>query len=237
MAPSNPPRPVQPTGPHDHDPRAAVRVRAATSEDHAAMRSVLRAAYAPYARNLGPELFERYLADLLDLDTHAAHGRLLVAEDDGRIVGTTAFYPDSSVQDFGWPRGWAGGRALSVHPDARGRGAAQALIAHCEALAVLAGRRVFAFHTADFMVDAVALYEHLGYRRSPDFDTDLAAHYGMRSDRPVVLIAYRRTLSATVSHPTRTRTVRGSGPIPAYYYGRPAALVRERLGRRRCDPT
>jgi GNAT superfamily N-acetyltransferase len=201
------------------------------------MRSVLRAAYAPYERILGAELFASYLADLLDLDTHAGHGVLLVAEDGDRIIGTAAFYPDTSVQGFGWPLGWAGGRALSVHPDARGRGAAQALIAQCEARAVLAGRRVFAFHTAAFMVDAVALYEHLGYRRAPDFDTDLGAHYGVRTDRPVVLIAYRRTLSASLRHSRSERTVRGSGPIPAYYYGRPAALVRERLDRGRCKPT
>jgi GNAT superfamily N-acetyltransferase len=230
MQPTQSTRPVHATD-HGHHRGAGIHVRAATTEDRAAMRAVLRAAYTPYARTLGPELFDRYLADLLDLEAHAAHGRLLVAEVDGRIVGTAAFYPDTSVQQFGWPRGWAGGRALSVHPDARGRGVAQALLAHCEALAVMAGARVFAFHTADFMVDAVALYEHLGYRRAPDFDTDLAAHYGVRTDRPVLLIAYRRELSALRYNAPR-RTVRGSGAVPAYYYGRPAWLLRERFGRR-----
>jgi GNAT superfamily N-acetyltransferase len=222
----------QPTRP-GHDEGEDLHVRAATREDHADMRAVLRAAYAPYAPHLGPELFARYLADLLDLETHAAHGQLLVAEDHGRIVGTAAFYPDSFVQGFGWPPGWAGGRALSVHPDARGRGAAQALLAHVETLARLAGSRVFAFHTAEFMVDAVALYEHLGFRRAPDFDTDLGAHYGIRTDRSVVLIAYRRDLSASPSWSDSGRKVRGSGPIPGYYYGRPASLIRERLSRKR----
>jgi GNAT superfamily N-acetyltransferase len=203
------------------------------------MRAVIRAAYTPYATRLGPALFDSYLADLLDLEMHAEHGPLLVAEVDGRVVGTAAFYPDSFVQGFGWPRGWAGGRALSVHPAARGLGAAQSLLAHVEELAVRAGRRVFAFHTGDFMVDAVSLYEHLGYRRAPEFDTDLGAHYGVRTDRPVVLIAYRRDLSLSREGSRTQRTVRGSGPLPAYYLGRPASFIRERLrsGRRPCaDP-
>jgi len=202
------------------------------------MRAVLRAAYTPYAQTLGAELFEAYLADLLDLEMHAAHGPLLVAEVDGRIVGTAAFYPDAFKQGLGWPHGWAGGRALSVHPAARGRGAAQALLAHVEGLVILAGRRVFAFHTAEFMTDAVSLYEHLGYRRAPDFDTDLGAHYGIRTERPVVLIAYRRELRSAPDCSVG-RTVRGSGPLPAYYYGRPAALIRERLRRShsKCDMT
>lgn len=232
MQPTQSTRPVPATDHgHGHGHGAGIRVRAAASEDHPEMRAVLRAAYTPYARTLGPELFDRYLADLLDLEAHSAHGRLLVAEVDGRIVGTAAFYPDTSIQQFGWPRGWAGGRALSLHPDARGRGVAQALLAHCESLAVMAGARVFAFHADDFMVDAVALYEHLGYRRAPDFDTELASHYGVRTDRPVILIAYRRELSALRYSTTRS-TVRGSGAVPAYYYGRPAWLLRERLGRR-----
>ena len=122
---------------------------------------------------------------MLDLDQHARHGRLLVVEVDGRIRGFGAFYPDASVQGFGWPPGWASGRALAVDPAARGRGVARALLAAVERLAREAGAPVYAFHTASFMTDAIALYERLGYRRAPEFDFDMAARYGGFGAAPI----------------------------------------------------
>ena len=146
--------------------------------DYPAIRHVIIAAYRQYADLIAPDVFSPYLADLLDLDTHARHGHLIVVEADGRIRGFGAFYPDASVQGLGWPPGWASGRALAVHPDARGHGVARALLAASERLAREAGAPVFAFHTASFMTDAIALYERLGFRRAPEFDFDMAARYG-----------------------------------------------------------
>jgi len=170
-------------------------VRSARPADHPAIRETVTAAYAQYARELGPELFVRYLADLLDLDRHARHGHLLVAEVAGRIRGSGAFYADSSVQGFGWPAGWAGGRGLAVHPAARGRGVAGALLSACERLAGEHGAPVFAFHTGSFMSGAILLYEQLGYHRAPQFDTDLSAHYGVAGAPPATAVAYVRYLS------------------------------------------
>src|SRR3954470_1388432 len=115
--------------------RAAVCVRTADRDDHAAIRAVLWAAYAPYAPHVPAPVFLRYLADLLDLDRHAANGRLLVAEHDGAVVGYAAFYPDAGSLGFDFPSGGASGRGLASHPAARGRGVARSLIAHCEQLA------------------------------------------------------------------------------------------------------
>ena len=47
-----------------------------------------------------------------------ATGSCMVAEVDGVVRGSGAFYPDASIQGLGWPSGWAGGRALAVHPQA-----------------------------------------------------------------------------------------------------------------------
>jgi predicted N-acetyltransferase YhbS len=143
---------------HTSTPSAAVHVRAATRNDYAAIRGVVIAAYQQYEPIIGAVLFERYLADVTDLDQHASRGQLLVAEIDGVVSGSVAFYPDTSVQGVGWPPGWAGGRALAVHPEARRHGIAQALLAACEQLARESGACVFAFHTASFMPAAVALY-------------------------------------------------------------------------------
>jgi predicted N-acetyltransferase YhbS len=171
-----------------------IGIRDATAADHEAIRRLLYDAYAPYQRLLPADVFARWLADLQDLDRHAAQGRVIVAETAGRIVASGAFYPDSSLQGLGWPAGWAGGRALAVDPSTRGLGVARALIDICEGLAVRTGAEAFAFHTAEFMTTAVALYDRLGYRRAPEFDIDLNAHYGGATDRPVMFIAYRRGL-------------------------------------------
>jgi GNAT superfamily N-acetyltransferase len=175
---------------------ASIAVRDAGTADHAAIREIVSSAYRQYRRELAPKAYTRYLADLLDLERHTSHGHLVVAEAGGRVLGSAAFYPDSSVQGFGWPPGWAGGRALAVHPAARGQGVASALLKTSERLARNHGAPVFAFHTGGFMSGAIALYEKFGYSRAPEFDVDLNAHYGAVGAPPAVAIAYCRHLIA-----------------------------------------
>ena len=177
-------------------PAAGITVRPAVRRDHHRIRSVVRAAYGQYAPLVPAPVFRRYLTDLLDLDRHAANGHLLVAEHDHRIVGYGAFYPDTARLGFGFPPGWASGRGLAAHPEARGRGVAQALIAESERLARASGSPVFAFHTAGFMRGAIALYDRLGYERAPQYDIDLARHYGFLGLASIPVIAYRRVLCA-----------------------------------------
>lgn len=181
-------------------PRNDLRVRPATPADHPGIRAVLRAAYGQFARTLPPSVFGPYQADLLDLETHARHGTLVIADCDGAMCGSGAFYADISVQGFGWPAGWAGGRGLAVHPAVRGRGVARALLADCERRAREVGAPVFAFHTASFMAAAVELYEHLGYRRTPEYDVDLARHYGINGLAPIPVLAYRIDLTGATEH-------------------------------------
>jgi GNAT superfamily N-acetyltransferase len=132
--------------------------------------------------------------DVLDLEKHANNGRWLVVEADGQILGSGAFYPDAALQGAGLPAGWASGRALAVHPAARGRGVARAMIAAVECLAADGGAPVFAFHTASFMTSAIALYERLGYQRAPEFDYSWVAAYGP-AGAPITSIAYCRCLN------------------------------------------
>ncbi|MBE8516866.1 DHA2 family efflux MFS transporter permease subunit [Amycolatopsis sp. H6(2020)] len=171
-------------------------VRVAGPGDHAAIRKVLSAAYSQYAGDISPEVWDAYRADLLDLDRHACHGQLLVAEVKGKIAGYAAFYPDATVQNLGWPGGWAGGRGMGVHPDFRGQGVADALMAALEHRARESGAPVFAFHTSGFMTAALALYVRLGYHRAPEFDRDMNAHYGLDACRPWAALAYLKYLPA-----------------------------------------
>jgi GNAT superfamily N-acetyltransferase len=184
----------------DTDVAAAPRyseplVRDAVPADYAAIREVVIAAYRQYAGLLTLDVFSPYLADVLDLEKHARHGQLFVVEVDGWVCGFGAFYPDATVQGVGWPAGWASGRALAVHPAARGHGVARALLAACERLARESGAPVFAFHTASFMTGAIALYDRLGYRRAPEFDFDMAARYSRFGAAPIMSIAYLRHLA------------------------------------------
>ena len=176
-------------------PDTAPLVRDAVPADYPAIREVVIAAYRQYADLLTLDVFSPYLADVLDLEKHARHGRLFVVEVDGWVCGFGAFYPDATVQGVGWPAGWASGRALAVHPAARGHGIARTLLATCEGLAREAGAPVFAFHTASFMTKAIALYERLGYRRAPEFDFDMAARYSRFGAAPIMSIAYLRYLA------------------------------------------
>jgi ribosomal protein S18 acetylase RimI-like enzyme len=170
-------------------------VRDAGPADYPAIREVVIAAYRQYANLIARDVFSPYLADLLDLERHARHGRLLVVEADGRIRASAAFYPDASVQGFGLPPGWASGRALAVHPAARGNGAARTLLATFERLAREAGAPVFAFHTASFMTGAIALYERLGYCRTPEFDFNMAARYSRFGAEPIMSVTFLRHLT------------------------------------------
>ena len=177
-------------------------VRAAVPADYPAIRDVVIAAYRQYADLIPPDIFTAYLADLLDLDTHARHGRLFVVEAGERVCAFAAFYPDGLTQGF--PPGWVSGRALAVHPDARGNGAARALLATGEHLALQAGAPVFAFHTHSYMTDARGLYERAGYRRAPEFDFDVAARFGSPGATPMMALAYLRYV--TQKHLTLGRT-------------------------------
>jgi GNAT superfamily N-acetyltransferase len=82
------------------------------------------------------------------------------------------FYPDASVPDSSFPSGWAGVRVLAVYPGAGDADVRRALLGACERLAAEAGALVLAIRTASIMTEAIAGYERLGYRRSPEFDGD-----------------------------------------------------------------
>jgi GNAT superfamily N-acetyltransferase len=178
---------------------AVLLVRAAVPADYPAIRDVVIAAYRQYADLIAHDIFSPYLADVLDLETHARHGRLLVVEVDERIRGFAAFYPDATVQGVGWPPGWASGRALAVHPAARSLGVARALLATVERLAREAGAPVFAFHSSSFMTDAISWYERLGYLRAPEFDFNLAARYSRFGAKPITSFAYLRHLTPVLA--------------------------------------
>lgn len=193
-----------------------VRVRLGAETDLPKVRTIVSRAYQEYERRLGQEAYQRYLADVLDLDRHRRQGRILVAELHGVVCGAVAYYPDAGLQGVGWPAGWASGRGLAVDTPARGMGVAEALVRDVRRRAVEDGAPVFAFHTADFMHSARALYDRLGFQRVPRFDSDLRDYLGLTLDQPVRTLAYALPLAPG-----------GEGRVTVM--GLPADVVREDL--------
>ena len=165
---------------------ATPRIRAARPDDHPAIRHILRTAYGQYREDIPAELWCPYLTDLLDLDQHARHGHLVVAEVDGEVAGYAAFYPDATIQRAGLAgrmgrRSRAGG-ASRLPRARRRRGAAD------RARAPGSRRR-----RIDVRLPHVRVHGHRGgalRTRSatpahPQFDLDVSTLYGVRH-RPAV---------------------------------------------------
>jgi GNAT superfamily N-acetyltransferase len=125
----------------------------------------------------------RYLAEMADAAARAAQGTLLVAVEDGQVVGTATLYlGPGSMQ---WRPGDAMFRLLAVDPAARGRGIGRALFQACLDRARAAGKRRMALHTTEWMATARAMYERAGFKREPEGDLELPG---------VTIIAYAADL-------------------------------------------
>lgn len=103
------------------------------------------------------------------MTTHAFdEGRLelWVADDDGRVLAYAALFPTYSTF-LARPTLFL--EDLFVHPDARRRGIATAMLERLRAEAVARGCGRFEWLVLDWNADAIALYERLGARRHGDW--------------------------------------------------------------------
>jgi GNAT superfamily N-acetyltransferase len=149
---------------------------ARTPEEVAAAGRVTVAANAEFAPADPGDAFvptwARYQVSMADAAGRAADGGvLLVAVEDGRVLGTVTLYlADGSEQ---WRPGDAMFRFLAVDPAARGRGVGRALFRACLERARAAGKRRMALHTTEWMTTARAMYERAGFSREPEGDARL----------------------------------------------------------------
>jgi len=170
------------------DDARSLILRNAHPEEHEAVAQVIRAAYSEYLPRLSEERRGRYLDRTADVGSRLEGSDLIVAELDGRIVGTLTFFanqPDASVG--GWPVGWAGLRVLAVDPETRGWGIGRKLMEESIHRARASGAIAVGLHTTEMMAIARAMYERMGFVRVPDLD------FHPSSGNPV--IAYRYDLA------------------------------------------
>ena len=172
-----------------------IQIRTAHSSDRATLADLTIRAYAEYARVMGPgawtaleEALRRSLADDVGVTR-------IVAELDGRIIGSVALYDPGAAQYTGLDSSaaWPEVRLVAVDPSVRGRGVARALVLECVRRARAAGAPTLGLHTSQSMHTARRLYERLGFVRDPDHD--------FQPPGGELVEGYRLPLDDTAPHP------------------------------------
>ncbi|WP_138443689.1 GNAT family N-acetyltransferase [Sinomonas susongensis] len=143
-------------------------VRPATVADHPEIARITLDAYlgAGYFRDAG----HPYMRQVVDVAYRAARGTLLVAERDGRVVGSVTLMSHGDGFDQVAREGEFEFRLLVVDPAVQRTGAATALVAEVEARARRAGATAVVLTTGADWAAPHALYARLGYERAPERD-------------------------------------------------------------------
>jgi ribosomal protein S18 acetylase RimI-like enzyme len=113
---------------------------------------------------------EAYLPQLADVEGRAARAQLLVAREDGRVVGAVALVLAGDFGEVTESPDEAAFRMLVVDPEVRGRGVGELLVTECLDRARAAGKRRMMLSTDPVMTAAHRLYARLGFTRLPGRD-------------------------------------------------------------------
>lgn len=144
-----------------------MEIRPARPDEYDTVADVVSAAYATLPDHAAEHSYE---ASLRDVAGRAETAEVLVAVEDGEILGTITFVPgpgpmaESDDPDAAWIR------MLGVTPAARGKGVGAALVNECVERARAAGRRRVLLDTRESMQSAHRIYERAGFRRAPELD-------------------------------------------------------------------
>jgi ribosomal protein S18 acetylase RimI-like enzyme len=149
-----------------------MEVREAVPEEYAEAGRITAEAYREFIRP-GEQDWERYLLRIADVASRAGETTIMVAVEDGRVLGSLTLELEGRVRDGDEEQRpldpeEAHIRMLGVDPSARARGVARALMAASEARSRAAGKTFLTLHTTMRMEAAQAMYERLGYHRSED---------------------------------------------------------------------
>ena len=149
-----------------------MEIRPVRPEEYDEAGRVTALAYRDYADG-GAEWWDEYIGRIADVAGRAERTTVLVAIDDGRILGTATLEHDVRIEPDRDPppAGSAEVRMLGVDPEIRGHGVGRALMTASEDLARDLGRTVMFLHTNEDMVEARRLYERMGYERDEDIVT------------------------------------------------------------------
>ncbi|HYU57011.1 MAG TPA: GNAT family N-acetyltransferase [Actinomycetota bacterium] len=148
----------------------SVEIHPVRPEEHAEAGAVVVAAYMEFFEP-GHEGWERYLVHLGDVAGRAERSIVLVAVEDGRMLGCATVELDEPISggesDLGPDE--ARLRMLGVLPETRGRGIGEALTRAAIEAARERGRTRMVLNSAEYMTQAHRIYERLGFSREPDW--------------------------------------------------------------------
>jgi ribosomal protein S18 acetylase RimI-like enzyme len=139
-----------------------IEVRVALPDEYERVGELTISAYELLAVG---HLWGGYDTEILDTATRAKSAEVLVAVDNGTIVGSVTYVDDHSSPWSEWTKpGEAQFRLLAVAAQARGRGVGAALARACMRSEPLL------IHTTPWMDAARRLYGRLGFVRRPERD-------------------------------------------------------------------
>jgi len=147
-------------------------IRTAADDERATIRELTLRSYAEYAEIMDPDSWRGLSQALRDALASDQLVERIVAEDDGRLVGSAMLYP-AETDAYGALASRAGApeiRLVAVAPEARGRGIAKALVEECIRRARAQGASEVGLHTSRSMRAAMAMYANLGFTRAPERD-------------------------------------------------------------------
>lgn len=143
-------------------------------EDKVIACRVLIESYQQYENEYSdPLIWEEYLANIKTSFDNPDVDKILVARSKKEVLGTLQLF-HSSEKAYGKPELEIFSpivRLLGVHPKARGRGVARALLQSSVKYAREQDSKHLYLHSSDKMHKAIQLYERLGFKRdlSKDF--------------------------------------------------------------------
>ncbi|HLA92620.1 MAG TPA: GNAT family N-acetyltransferase [Actinomycetota bacterium] len=146
----------------------ALEIRPVLPEEHEEAGRVAALAYREFV-GADDGAWKEYLQHIADVEDRVGSATVLVAVENGRILGSATLELDGRIDDDPplHPHE-AHIRMLGVDPQARGRGIARALIDACFVLSRKAGRAYVTLHTTERMKAAQAMYRSLGFERLED---------------------------------------------------------------------
>jgi ribosomal protein S18 acetylase RimI-like enzyme len=154
-----------------------ITIREASTQDFAVITSLSIRAYQEYSQALTPEHWHTMQTGLSGIAKHAQQAKPLVAELEGKLIGSVVYYaPGTSNSQIFQPE-WASLRLLAVSPEHRGRGIGKLLSQKCINRAKTDKADVIGLHTSELMTKARRMYEKLGFRQDIELPRRLGVRY------------------------------------------------------------
>jgi GNAT superfamily N-acetyltransferase len=146
-------------------------------DDAEAIVRVALAAFAEFEPHYSD--WPLFTANVAKMPRLSRTGEIIVAEDDGQIVGTVAYVGPQAPKPAFFDPAWPVIRMLVVDPAARGKGIGRQLTEECLRRAERDQSGVIALHTTPIMTVALPMYLRMGFVRVGDAPDILGVPYGV----------------------------------------------------------